>query len=304
MSSSGLYSRIPKETPNVCSTSRKGPRCLCCGDSLCRCFAGFRHRGGETGPPNGSNVSGRGRSRDPLYGWRDLRQRAKRIIVIPANGDSVPNNKVFVLERAAPDGVNPTTIDSCDGNTNYASGSIFAGSDGSVNLSASGKRLYPIYALPDHLTLGETSSAANCGLGSANECVLYVARAAAAIGLSSPYFFSQPFEVHSDSTDSGTNNPGDGTFPADQAPAITSTSSTTFIEGISNTFTVTATGWPPPTITETETLPNGVSFNSSTGVVSGTPSGFGTFPISRCRQRGQPRLRPVLQPHRRAGRLR
>ncbi|MGA8726755.1 MAG: IPT/TIG domain-containing protein [Acidimicrobiales bacterium] len=241
----------------------------------------FATAAGATGPPNGSNVSGAAAAVTPFTAGVTFDSGQKVNIVIPANSNFVPNNKVFVLECAAPDGVNPTTIDSCDGNTNYASGSIFAGSDGSVNLSASGKRLYPIYALPDHLTLGETSSAANCGLGSANECVLYVGQGGGSdVGLSSPYFFSQPFEVHSDPTDSGTNNPGDGTFPADSAPAITSTSSTTFIEGTSNTFTVTATGWPPPTITETGTLPNGVSFNSSTGVLSGTPSGFGTFPIS------------------------
>ena len=99
-------------------------------------------------------------------------------------------------------------------------------------------------------------------------------------GFSQPFYFSQPFQVHSDTTDSGTVNPGDGTFPADSAPAITSAPSATFTEGTSNNFTVTASGWPPPTIAQTGTLPSGVNFNSSTDVLSGNPTATGTFPIT------------------------
>jgi hypothetical protein len=68
------------------------------------------------------------------------------------------------------------------------------------------------------------------------------------------------------------------TLTVDQAPAITSASSTTFATGTSSTFTVTATGFPTPTITEAGTLPTGVSFSS--GVLSGTPTQSGSFPIS------------------------
>ena len=54
------------------------------------------------------------------------------------------------------------------------------------------------------------------------------------------------------------------------APAITSGTSTTFTAGSSGTFSFTATGSPPPTFTETGTLPAGTSLSSG-GVLSGTP---------------------------------
>jgi hypothetical protein len=70
------------------------------------------------------------------------------------------------------------------------------------------------------------------------------------------------------------------TLTVGQAPAITSSSSTTFTQGSSGSFTVTATGFPTPTFSETGVLPFGVTFNSTTGVLSGTPTVFGTFPIT------------------------
>ncbi len=67
--------------------------------------------------------------------------------------------------------------------------------------------------------------------------------------------------------------------PSGSAPAaITSAASATFTEGASNTFTPTATGTPTPVITETGSLPAGVTFSG--GVLSGTPTVTGTFPIT------------------------
>src|SRR5271166_3778960 len=60
--------------------------------------------------------------------------------------------------------------------------------------------------------------------------------------------------------------------PAPPAPAITSASSTTFTVGTVNSFPVTATGTPPPTLSESGTLPSGVTFDPTTGVLSGTPA--------------------------------
>ena len=67
-----------------------------------------------------------------------------------------------------------------------------------------------------------------------------------------------------------------------QAPAITSAQSTTFTVGTAGTFTVTATGSPTPTLSETGSLPAGVTFNTSTGVLSGTPASgtAGSYPIT------------------------
>ena len=72
------------------------------------------------------------------------------------------------------------------------------------------------------------------------------------------------------------------TLTVNQAPAITSANKITFTVGSSGTFTVTATGFPTPTLSETGTLPSGVTFNATTGVLSGTPAAGtgGTYVIS------------------------
>ncbi len=72
----------------------------------------------------------------------------------------------------------------------------------------------------------------------------------------------------------GIGTPASQTFTllVDGAPAITSANATTFAVGTAGTFTVTASGVPSPSFTETGALPNGVSFNDATGVLSGTPS--------------------------------
>jgi PKD repeat protein len=66
-----------------------------------------------------------------------------------------------------------------------------------------------------------------------------------------------------------------------EAPEITSGSSTTFVSGEPNTFTVTATGFPAGTFDVSGALPSGVNL-SSDGVLSGTPSvgTDGTYPVT------------------------
>jgi hypothetical protein len=63
-----------------------------------------------------------------------------------------------------------------------------------------------------------------------------------------------------------------------EQPAITSAASATFTEGSTGSFTVTASGVPSPTLTESGTLPNGVEFKD--GVLSGTPTQEGVYAIS------------------------
>jgi hypothetical protein len=70
------------------------------------------------------------------------------------------------------------------------------------------------------------------------------------------------------------------TLTVDSAPAITSGSSATFVEGSEGSFTVTASGTPAPTLGESGTLPEGVTFDATTGVLSGTPTQDGVYPIS------------------------
>jgi hypothetical protein len=63
------------------------------------------------------------------------------------------------------------------------------------------------------------------------------------------------------------------TLTVDAPPAITSASSANFTVGILGTFTVIATGPPTPTLSISgDTPPTGVTFNTATGVLSGTPA--------------------------------
>ena len=47
-------------------------------------------------------------------------------VTIPANGIFTPGGTVYILECAAPNGVLPTNISACDGNTAYAGGTLTA----------------------------------------------------------------------------------------------------------------------------------------------------------------------------------
>ena len=80
----------------------------------------------------------------------------------------------------------------------------------------------------------------------------------------------------------GTDATQNFTLTVNQGPAITSASSTTFSAGTAGAFTVTATGSPTPTLSEAGTLPSGVTFNTSTGVLGGTPAAGtgGSYPIT------------------------
>jgi hypothetical protein len=60
------------------------------------------------------------------------------------------------------------------------------------------------------------------------------------------------------------------TLTVDAAPAFTSVNSTSFTESSAGTFTVIASGYPVPTISA-GTLPSWLSFNATTGILSGTP---------------------------------
>ena len=216
-------------------------------------------------------------------------------VVVPANTVFTPGANIFILECGAPGGVNPTSSNACDGSTGYAGGTITVQPDGSLdvmNLAADSQNTtsfgspYSVYALPDATILHEPpTNTPKCGLGSANECVLYIGESST--DFSQPHFFSQAFQVHPDPTDSGTLTPGDGTFPADAAPgAISTANHATFTEGTAGTFSISATGYGPPAYTETGALPTGVTLKTtysgltSTGVLAGTPTQSGTFPIT------------------------
>ncbi|HEY3523466.1 MAG TPA: Ig-like domain-containing protein [Candidatus Limnocylindrales bacterium] len=75
------------------------------------------------------------------------------------------------------------------------------------------------------------------------------------------------------------------TLHVHQAPAITSATGTTFTVGSTGSFTVTTTGAPTPSVTESGTLPSGVTFTDNadgTATLSGTPAAgtAGDYPLS------------------------
>jgi len=71
------------------------------------------------------------------------------------------------------------------------------------------------------------------------------------------------------------------TVVVNEPPAITSANSATFLlNGVGTTFQVAMTGFPAPTVSVTTgTLPTGLTL-SSAGLLSGTPTQFGSFPVT------------------------
>ncbi len=56
------------------------------------------------------------------------------------------------------------------------------------------------------------------------------------------------------------------------SPVISNPTTTTLVEGAPGSSSITVTGSPAPVLTESGTLPTGVTFNPGTGVLSGTPA--------------------------------
>jgi len=86
-----------------------------------------------------------------------------------------------------------------------------------------------------------------------------------------------------DGNHSGSTGTLQGGQVVDQAPAITSANATAFTAGTGNLFTVMATGYPTPALSENGALPSGVSFvdnHNGTGTLSGTPTTGGIFSIT------------------------
>lgn len=207
--------------------------------------------GAGTGPgSSGNTITNAAQAQQPFTPNAPFDSGQPIDVVIPPNSVLTPGSQIFVLECAAPNGVNPTSTASCDGNTGYAGGTITVNSDGSIdviNSSTNSGLPYVIYALPDTIKLGESATGTpKCGLGAANECVLYIGQGGGSdTGFSQPHFFSQAFQVHPDPTDSGSLNPGDG------SPAQSTTVSPTLSTETPSTQQATADGLDPATVTVT-----------------------------------------------------
>jgi hypothetical protein len=86
-----------------------------------------------------------------------------------------------------------------------------------------------------------------------------------------------------DGNHSGSMGTLSGGQQVNSAPAITSANNTTFTLNTANSFLVTTSGYPAPSLSESGMLPNGVMFvdaHNGTGTLSGTPTVGGTFPIT------------------------
>ena len=70
------------------------------------------------------------------------------------------------------------------------------------------------------------------------------------------------------------------TLTVDQPPSITSAANATFSVGTQGSFNVIAAGFPTPTLSESGTLPAGVTFNPASNILSGTPKASGNFNLT------------------------
>ena len=147
------------------------------------------------------------------------------------------------------------TVDAAPAVTSDASTTFTVGSAGSFTVAATG---YPqptfseSGALPNGVTLDSVSGQLS-GTPAAGTGGTYLVTLTASNGVAPDA--SQSF-----------------TLTVDQAPAITSGASTTLTVGTAGSFTVTATGFPAPTYSETGNLPGGVTLDPNSGALSGTPS--------------------------------
>jgi hypothetical protein len=182
---------------------------------------------------------------------------------------AVGTDGVYPIVFLAINGISPDaiqsftlTVDQAPAITSSASTTFEVGASGSFSVTASG---YPASTFTEvgPLPSGVTLSTAG---------VLSGTPAAGTQGVY-PIVFLASNGISPDAM-------GSFTLTVDQAPAITSSSSTTFTAGASGSFSVTASGFPAPTFTEVGPLPSGVTLTSA-GVLSGTPAAGtgGVYPI-------------------------
>jgi hypothetical protein len=161
-------------------------------------------------------------------------------ITVPANSVFNPITAVQIVECTAPNGVLPTDPSSCDGLTQNAS-TVLPNGDGSVNYQAFTGSLFPIYAIPDHFSLGENPGGPVCS--TTVSCVLYIGDNSQ--DFTQPHIWSSFFYVKANPTDSGVN-PGDGSPPPAGATAsgtqsMVAASPATAVADGTNSSTVTVT---------------------------------------------------------------
>ena len=176
------------------------------------------------------------------------------------NGNSVSASGAGATNTATAS--TSVTIDMPPAFTSAASTTFTVGTAGSFTVTASGNPA-PSFTETGALPTGVTLTTAGLLSGTP----------AAGTGGSYPITITA-----GNGTTNGTQN---FTLTVDQAPAITSAASTTFTVGTAGSFTVTASGNPASTFTESGALPSGVTLTTA-GLLSGTPAAGtgGSYPIT------------------------
>ena len=191
-------------------------------------------------------------------------------IVVPVPAGATTGNVVVTVGGVASNGVS-YTVTAAPAITSANNTTFTVGTAGSFMVTTTGTptpTLTETGALPSGVTFvnNGNGTATLSGTPAAGTGGTYTFTITASNGVGSPA--SQSF-----------------TLKVNQAPAITSSNNTTFRVGRAGSFTVTTRGTPVPTLTETGTLPNGVTFvdnGNGTATLSGTPASgsSGSYPLT------------------------
>ena len=206
----------------------------------------------ETGAlPTGVTFADNGKGVGTLSGTPAAGTTGTYSIVLTAtNGVGAAATQTFTL-----------TVNAGPAITSASSATFTVGTPGAFSVTATGTptpSLTETGALPSGVTFldNHNGTATLSGTPAAGAGKTYSLTFSASNGVGSPV--SQTF-----------------TLTVNQAPAITSLNGTTFTEGSSGSFTVSTTGFPAASLTETGTLPGGVTFtdnHNGTGTLAGTPA--------------------------------
>ncbi len=188
------------------------------------------------------------------------------------------SGNTYSLTLTANNGVTPNatqsftlTVNQAPAITSANAATFIVGSAGSFTITSTG---YPTATLSETGALPSGVTFVNNADGTAT----LSGTPAAGSGGAYPLTVTADNEVNPNATQ-------DFTLTVNQAPAITSANGTTFIVGSAGSFTITSTGYPSATLSETGTLPSGVTFVNNadgTATLSGTPAAGsgGTYPLT------------------------
>lgn len=196
-----------------------------------------------TGPGNNTSVPDSAVPAETYTAGTPFSSGQQINIVIPANSVFTSTTQtITIVECTAPEGDIPTSSSQCDGNTQDTA-TPMANADGSFNYFESTGQYYTVYALPDSISLGETTSGGGPTCNASVECILYVGYNQN--DLTQPHLWSQPFTVVPNSDDKG-ENPGDGSAATVPSTPVASESTV-----VASPSTVAADGEDPSTVTVT-----------------------------------------------------